>query len=256
MNDSETGLIPMYRILVLSVPEDPAEFTPILIEHLNLNKVDARILQRNLPGLIPTPLPKERVDAFCKKLHDLEGYAVSLLADEIPSLDRPIELHHAGCSDDGLAMYDLDGNISETIPPDDLELLSLGALPTEQSRREVDFEPPLHTSTGPKGSNLDLPAMMGAEAYLIAENPYRVYHINHNEMNYEYLKDRKSTSATANFRQFADDLIAMSEGLYLTPASRAFTNHGLLSQYQFSTPEAFRRMTLFHLLICRQMHQQ
>jgi hypothetical protein len=146
--------------------------------------------------------------------------------------------------------------VKETIPPGDLELLSIGEMPTESTHHAVDYEPRLHTSTGPKGSEIDLPDMLGAEAFLIAENPFRVFLINNNEMNYEYLGDRKTTSATANFRLFVDDIIAMARGLYLTPAARAFTSHGLLMHYQFDNQDALRRHTLFHLIICRQMHKR
>ena len=256
MTQSDQALIPLFRVLVLSVPEDPAELTPILTSQLELNSVDAKILQHNLPGLLPKPVPRETAETLCSQIHDVNGYAICLAADEIPDLSRPIHLHHAACHEGGLDVYDLQGNVDSTIPAEDLELLSIGALPTEKTHREVDYEPPLHTSTGPKGSTLDLPAMMGAEAYLIAENPFRIYLINHNEMNYEYLGERKSTSATANFRLFIDDIIAVARGLYLTPATRAFTNHGLMHHYQFDSQESLRRHTLFHLLICRQMHQQ
>lgn len=255
MTESDHSLIPLYRVLVLSVPEDPAELTPILTEHLDLNKIDARILQHNLPGLIPRPIPREIADSFCTRIHEVDGYAISLAADEIPNLSHPTPLHHAACTDEGFEVYNLQGKIETTIPSQDLELLSIGALPTEKTHREVENQTLLHPSSGPRTTQVDLPAMTGAEAYLIVENPFRVYLINHNELSYEYLGDRKSTSATANFRLFVDDIIAMSPQLYLTPAARAFTNHGLLNHYTFDSQESLRQHTLFHLLICRQMHQ-
>ncbi|MBD3673633.1 MAG: hypothetical protein HUJ26_08935 [Planctomycetaceae bacterium] len=256
MSDSNQNLIPLYRVLILSVPEDPADLTTILTEELDLNKVDARILQHNLPGLIPNAVPQELAEKLCQRLHDVEGYAIRIAADEIPNLSKPIHLHHAACADEGFEIFDLQGNIETTIPYGDLELLSIGALPTEKSHREVENQTLVHPSAGPRTTKVDLPSMMGAEAYLIAENPFRVYLINQNEMNYAYLEDRKTTSATANFRLFVDDILAQARDLYLTPAARAFTNHGLLNHYQFDSPESLRRHTLFHLLICRQMHQQ
>ena len=205
----------MFRVLILSVPEDPADLTPVLMDHLGVNKVDARILQNNLPGLIPQPLTKEHVGALCDDLHRVGGYGVSLPADEIPDLSQPAHLHRAACTSEGLEVYNLQGEVESVIPPQDLELLSIGALPTQKAHHEVENQTLLHTSSGPRTTQIDLPSMMGAEAFLIAENPFRVYLINHNEMNYEYLGDRKATSATANFRLFIDDLIAMARGLYM-----------------------------------------
>lgn len=246
----------LQRVLVLSLPEDPSDLTPVLMEHLNLNRIDARIQVRNLPGLLRHALVPDAANSVCEAIHAVEGYAIAVREAEIPDLSHPIHMHHAARTEHGLAIYDLQGEVSETIPPADLELLSIGAMPTESTHHEVDYEPLFHTSTGPKGSEIELSNMLGAEAFLIAENPFRAYLINHNEMNYEYLGDRKSTSASANFRLFVDDIIASSPGLYLTPAARAFTGHGLLTHYQFDNQDALRSHTLFHLIICRQMHHR
>lgn len=252
MNDSAD----LQRVMVLSLPEDPDDLTPVLMEHLSLNRIDARIQVRNLPGLLRQALTPEAADSVCAAIHEVEGYAISVAADAIPDLSHPVHLHHAACTKEGLTIYDLQGDVADTISPDDLELLSIGAMPTESTHHAVDYEPLLHTSTGPKGSDIELSNMLGAEAFLIAENPFRVFLINHNEMNYESLGDRMSTSATANFRLFVDDIIASSPGLYVTPAARAFTSHGLLTHYQFDNQEALRSHTLFHLIICRQMHHR
>jgi len=244
MNDTESTLIPLFRVLILSTPDDPAELTSKLMSHLELNKIDARILQHNLPGLIPNPLTAEKAEALCGAVHEVEGYGISISAEEIPDLSQPTRPHHLACSDEGLAIYNLQGEVDSIILPEDLELLSIGALPTEKAHHEVENQTLLHTSSGPRTTQIDLPTMMGAEAYLIAKNPFRVFLINHNEMNYEYLDDRKASSATTNFKLFTDDLIAMARELYMTPASRAFTNHGLLNHYRFDSPES---LSLIHI---------
>lgn len=251
-----TDSVDLQRVMVLSLPDDPDELTPVIMEHLNLNRIDARIQIRNLPGLLRHAMIPSAADRVCRAIHEAEGYAIAVPSAEIPDLSHPIHMHHAACTAEGVNIYDLEGNVSNMIAADDLELLSIGAMPTETTHHEVDYEPLFHTSTGPKGSDLELSNMLGAEAFLIAENPFRAYLINHNEMNYEYLRDRKSTSASANFRLFVDDVIALSPGLYLTPAARAFTGHGLLQHYLFDSPDALRSHTLFHLIICRQMHKR
>lgn len=246
----------LQRVMVLSLPDEPDDLTPVIMEHLNLNRIDARIQIRNLPGLLRHAMIPDAARSVCEAIHAAEGYAITVPAAEIPDLSRPIHLHHAACTKEELEVYDLQGTVTETIPPADLELLSIGEMPTESTHHAVDYEPLLHTSTGPKGSEIELPNMLGPEAFLIAENPFRAFLINHNEMNYEYLGDRKTTSASANFRLFVDDVIALHHDLYLTPAARAFTGHGLLQHYYFDNQEALRSHTLFHLIICRQMHQR
>jgi hypothetical protein len=68
-------------------------------------------------------------------------------------------------------------------------------------------------------------------------------------MNYEYLGSRKTDSATHNFGQFVEDLLAKAPAAYVTPAARAFVEHGPQSQYEFDLTDQLRQYTLFHLLL-------
>ena len=68
MTDTLAGPNDLFRVLVLSAPEDPADFTPILMEQLGLNKIDARIQQHNFPGLIQQPVTKEVAEQICQQI--------------------------------------------------------------------------------------------------------------------------------------------------------------------------------------------
>jgi hypothetical protein len=68
-------------------------------------------------------------------------------------------------------------------------------------------------------------------------------------MNYEYLGSRKTPSATRNFRLFVEDLVQRIPSAYVTPATRAFLEHGPPRHYEFDSTDQLRRYTVFHLLI-------
>ena len=97
--------------------------------------------------------------------------------------------------------------------------------------------------------------MSGPEAWIIRSNPQTGFRIEHNQMNYEYLGERKAGSATHNFRLLLDDLITKTPHAYLTPAARAYQQHGLLKDYEFPSLEVHRQYVLFHWLLSKQMTQ-
>jgi hypothetical protein len=67
-------------------------------------------------------------------------------------------------------------------------------------------------------------------------------------MNYEYLGERKTDSATVNFRLFLDDLLRHTPHAYVTPSTRAFLAHGAERLYHFDSTEHLQRYTQFHCL--------
>jgi hypothetical protein len=99
---------------------------------------------------------------------------------------------------------------------------------------------------------VDRPLPAGPEAWLIRREPSRGFRIDHKRMNYEYLGTRKTDSATANFHLLIDDIIAHCPEVYLPPATRAFLEHGPVTDYSFDSPEELKRYTVLHLLVHRQ----
>ena len=241
------------RVLVLSLPEAPPELTPVLSEHLGLNKIDARIFLHNLPGLLKPTLERSSAEALSTAIHEAGGYAVVVDNESIPDLAHPTLLHHMRCVDAGLEIVGLDGEPEQTLAWSELSLLNIGVLPLEQSHHENTSMAAVHTPHL-RDLHADIESMRGPEAWLIADNPLRCWVIKQTEMNYEYLGDRKQTSASLNFRLMIDDLIAHAKQIYLAPAARAFTGHGLFRHYAFDSEDELEQNTLFHLLICRRMH--
>lgn len=242
-----------YRTLVLSLPEQHEDLAGVLEERFGLNRIDARILIHNLPGLLPAVPSEEAAKELADDIHRWGGYADSVPAADVPSLAHPKAIHHARCSDAGLEIFDLDSSIEETWGWDELALINVGSVLQERMHRESPDTTLLHSAPGYKGIRMDLTAMRGPEAWLIAEDPLRFRRVKYTEMNYEYLGERMADSATLNFRMFIDDIISRTKNAYLTPAARAFTEHGLLQHYAFDSEDALRNHTLFHLLIRRRM---
>jgi hypothetical protein len=89
------------------------------------------------------------------------------------------------------------------------------------------------------------------ELWLACERPWTVYRIVHNQMNYEYLDERKTDSATRNFTLFVDDLSQHAPQAYLTPATRAFLRRDHQRQFEFQSPGDLRDGTILHLLLMR-----
>jgi hypothetical protein len=67
-------------------------------------------------------------------------------------------------------------------------------------------------------------------------------------MNYEYLGERKTDSATVNFRLFLNDLLRNAPQAYVTPSTRAFLTHGAERLYHFDTTGHLQRYAQFHYL--------
>lgn len=248
-----TPLDSRYRLLVLSLPEDPPSLANLLTDALELNRVDARIQIHRLPGLLKPELDRDLAERLAAQIHDAGGLATLIACDEVPDLSRPTPLHHVRCTDHALEILGLDGRPIAAAGWNELALLNIGLLPLEIVRHESVDTTALHSAPGSKTSTTEVRSMRGPEAWLIAENPFRVWIIKPAEMNYEYLGDRKQTSGAANFRMLIDDIIARAKQLYLAPPARAFTGHGLSRHFEFEGDEELRENTLFHLLIRRQL---
>lgn len=242
-----------FRTLVLSLPEQHEDLAGVLEEQFGLNRIDARILIHNLPGLLPAVPDEASAKKLAEDIHRCGGYATAVPAADVPSLARPKAIHHARCSDAGLEIFDLDSKIEETWAWDELALINVGSVLQERMHRESPDTTLLHSAPGYKGIRMDMASMRGPEAWLIAEDPLRYRRVKYTEMNYEYLGDRMAESAILNFRMFIDDVISRAKNAYLTPSARAFTEHGLLQHYAFDSEDSLRDHTLFHLLIRRQM---
>ncbi|HSG68998.1 MAG TPA: hypothetical protein VLA12_01210 [Planctomycetaceae bacterium] len=246
--------VPLFRVLVLSLPDSPQDLAPAFSEQLGLNLIDARIQIHHLPGLLKPSLDRSAADRLTEEIHKAGGYAVVVNHELVPDLSHPTPLHHVRCVDEGLEIVSLEGERQLILDWNELTLLNIGVLPLEITRHENVDVPVVHSAPHSQDVRTEIQTMRGPEAWLIADDPLRCWVIKQTEMNYEYLGERMQTSASLNFRLLIDDIIARAKHLYLTPPARAFTGHGLFRHYAFDSDDELRENTLFHLLICRRMH--
>lgn len=251
---SAAGSRPLYRVVVFAAPDDPGELSEVFESALGMHATDAIVHARSAPGVLSLSLPKEQADQIAAGIGAI-GLGAEVVAEaDLPDLVRPTVVHHAACLEDGLEIMELHGRESALIAWDDVDLLSIGQIPKESSRHYPANDVTTVKSgrrTGP--STLETPLSPGPEAWILCARPFRVYRIDHKRMNYEYLGARKIDSATANFRLFIDDIVARARRAYLTPATRAYVEHGSVADYSFQTADELQRDTILHLLVHRRI---
>jgi hypothetical protein len=91
--------------------------------------------------------------------------------------------------------------------------------------------------------------------WVVCEQPFLALRLDHRAMNYEYLGDRKTGSAAANFEWFLEDVATHAPHAYWTPAARAFRSRGPAAEYRFDSAQAHRDATVRHILLMRRMRR-
>ncbi len=240
------------RLVIYNVPDDPFALRNILVERLGIHPAEAQRLARSAPGMLPEPLDAEVAAGIVQSVKAL-GVAAAALPDEnIPKLDHSELVHHARCLATGLEIVGLRGESECVIPWNDLRLISVGQAPVEGAMH-FHAEPTAVVTAAPHPHHPTTVARQTAiEAWFVRDNPWTAFRMDHSLMNYEYLGERKTGSAASNFRLFLEDVVARAQHAYLTPATRACLEHGLLRHYEFDSREELRHYTVLHLLLAQQ----
>jgi hypothetical protein len=239
-------------VVVFAMPEDTDALLQALRRSLSLNPVDARIHVHNLPGLLPDRLLQDKAEHVAAAIRDLGVDAGVVPEPEVPDLAHATTIHHLRCGDDGLEVIASSGALQERIAWSRLALLSIGDVPLDSSRHSIAKPMAvIHSAPGIGSLELQTPTVHGAELWLIVEAPLQVFRVDHHLMNYEYLADRRTTSAAANFRLFVDDLLARAPHVTLTPSARAFLRREGAEQYRFDSQDEHRRAAILRFLLRR-----
>lgn len=244
-----------FRVAVFGVPDDADDLSRVLERVLGMHATDAHVQARAAPGVFLERLSRETAEALVAAIAETGLQAQVVAESELPCLHDASIIHNARCLEEGLEVLDLHGRIADRIAWGDIDLVSVGQTPHETGRRMVDAPMvALKSARRTERGAVEQVLSPGPQAWIIAANPFRVFHIDHKRMNYGYLADRKSRSATANFRVLIDDLVSHLTRTYLTPATRAWLGHGSVEEYSFASPDALERYTVLHLLIQRRSH--
>jgi hypothetical protein len=240
------------HVVVFAVPEDPQELAQVLTEVLGMHATDAANHARSAPGILPDRLTRHQAEDLAAAIQKIGMRAEVARADELPDFHHGEVVHHCVCTFAGLEIIEAHGDLETCIPWSEIELICVGVVPQESARHfptgDMSVLSAARRSPHPP---LDIPASAGPELWFIRRKPFRAFRIDHKRMNYEYLGDRKSDSATVNFQSFLEDLLRYSPQAYVTPSTRAYLVHGPPRLFHFDSPEQLRRYTQFHLMIRR-----
>lgn len=245
-----------YRVAVFAVPEERETLVPILALLPNISAIDARVRLHDLPGLLPERVDADTADRLVTELQSAGVNAKKFDETEIPRMERRRTLHHIRCVSGGLEFVGADGETEVVLPWEELALISIGVVPEERAHH--DIIPPrtlVHSAPHVYGSDIVAKGGRGPEMWLVREEPFEAWRVDHVEMNYEYLGDRKSTSAAANFHVLAEDIADHAEAAYRTPSARAYLQTGRAEGYRFESRQAHAKAVQLHVLLRRTMRE-
>jgi hypothetical protein len=92
----------------------------------------------------------------------------------------------------------------------------------------------------------------GPELWLLGRDPELVFRLDHRRLNYECLGDAKSTSATANFRLFAERLFEHLPHVHRTPSTTAWLTHQPRNHYEFASSAALEHAAVLQWVLSRE----
>jgi hypothetical protein len=239
-----------YRVIVYAAPDEAQELGDVLESVLGLHATDALILARAAPGPLGDVLTRELAERLVAEISQIGLRADAVPADEVPEFRNIVVVHHARCLDAGLDVLGLNAEEKMLIAWNNIDLISVGQVPQETSRHYPMAEM-VTAARRTSHSPTDMLLTPGPCAWFVCRNPSCELRVDHKRMNYEYLAQRKTFSATANFRLFLDDVIARARAAYLTPSTRDYLEHGSVTDYSFGSAEALKRDAILHLLIHR-----
>lgn len=236
------------RLAIFDSTGDPHPVAEILCDVLKLVPIDAVRYARQAPGVIDLPLTAAAAERIAQFVQKLGAQTAIFPAAAIPDLPSATVVHHARIKPEAFEVVDYRGDVSDVLPWDTIGLLAIGVVPQDKSRHFPDMGPTV-LAPAPPIAPVDLPHAAGPELWLLAGEPVRAFRIDHRQMNYETLGDRKADSATASFFLFARDLAARATAARLTPSTRAYLLRDSASHYQFASSADLQRHVLLHYAI-------
>lgn len=245
---------PTVRVAVFAAPDGIDELSHVLSDVLGLHPTDAAIHARGMPGILPDSLPREKGAQLVAGINRIGLHAELVPSGDVPALDHVQPVHHLRCLDSGLEVLALHGEREAIVPWQDIELICVGVIPQEVTKHYLSGE--MATLSAARRTThlaLELPLSEGPELWIGCRQPFRAFRIDHKRMNYEYLGERKTDSATVNFRSLLEDILRQAPQAYLTPSTRAYIGHGAEKLYRFESTDALSHYLQFHILVQRQL---
>ena len=260
MAEPQTG----YRLVIHSEGVDPHLIRDLLAEELDMHGTDAMRLAAHAPGVIPHELSLDKVRILVERLTQAGLDAEGWLADQLPDLSGPREVHRLQCLAGGLQTVGLRNEPEHWVPWSQIELISVGMVPQVPKQRRVESPGwsrvsgaaaatafgPIASAFRPRVSKtikVQQPSVV--ELWIVRNRPVQALRIHQEQMNYEYLADRLQSSSAANFRLFLEDLLRSAPQASITPATHSFLVYERPGRHHFSSSQQLMEYTTWQLLI-------
>ncbi|MEW4489640.1 hypothetical protein AB1L42_16275 [Thalassoglobus sp. JC818] len=242
-----------YLVIVQSLPKDRLPLHEILVENLKMHPTDALKKIHDLPGIVAVDLEQGTALKVARDFLSA-GCRVTVASDEtLPDLEHSPKLHHVRCHPDGFELVGLDGSKFAVLPWTSFAFLSVGMIPFSYNENPADrfttASSPGPSSTTKRASSLP----KARELWITTHHPDRCFRIEEQEMNYEYLGERKSSSATTNFELLVRDIVKFAPHIALSSSARAYLNHNSILEYSFDSAEEYRRWVRAQIAIVRDL---
>lgn len=241
-----------YRIAVLTRPQAPTELARVFEQILKVHRTDAMQLSRHAPGLLPETFSADQALVLTAAIRGAGLEACRLRPEEVPDLNAAWIVHHVRCIESGLQIFELHGRPDMLIPWPALQMICIGEVPLE-TFRHYQSDPMTGFTAGQhyRPSSIETRRTAVLECWITCRAPFPILRIAHQQMNYEYLGERKTDSAAVNFRCFIDDLLGHAPDVGLTSSTRAYLNHGSQSEYGFSSSDDLQHFATWQAILAQ-----
>ena len=245
-----------FRIVVFSVPDDPEPLAQALMALPHMDMATAKLQTHLLPGIIPHSYNQAVAVSVAEEIERCGGKATAVSAGDVPDLTHAHPTHHVRPTDQSLEAMDTSDKL-QSCPWSAISVISVGVLPSSAPSR---FRSPSALSSGSShrswNEGVKIASKRRPEAFIVLSDGQPALNMASDEMNYEYLGGRLSTSSSANFKLLIQDVVSRAKGAWITPSTLAFLEHTPLPRSEFRSHEDFRRYTEFQTLFShRQMKQ-
>ena len=245
-----------HRLAMLAPPEDRDAAIEVMRDSLGFNTIDARVRLHHVPGVWSELFDSSTADRGAKLLNELGAEAYPVCAADVPDLKSAQTLHHVRCRPEGFVIVSLSGDPGETIPWERLSVLSIADVEGLRENSPNPFvDGVFRRAVG--GGPLDKKSEFhGFELWLLCESPFRAFRMDAEQMNYEYLGERLSTSGGENFGHLVSDICQFAPQLILTKLARSYRENPFQGLHHLPSPDVHREAVAAYWAIhCRETHQ-
>lgn len=233
-------------IMIFDAPTDPHVVAAILTEVVGLSPTDALIHARSVPGVLPDHVGVAQAELLIQRLSAIGLSAAAIDPAELIDFHAPDLVHQARLEEQGLVFAtDHGGGL---LPWNMLRVISAGQVPLETTTRLNPGDNQMFVAarrSRPEAHLTNLPPTM--ELWLIGnQKPIR---LDQTRMNYEALGEAKTESSTENFRRLLTRLTELATAAHVTPATKAYLEHGSALKYMFRSTDELQHVTQLETLL-------